>query len=331
MSYTESHIIQLSSLKATQKNNGTYLSDVNFSLQGLLKKNKNILSKNISVLHAQFPFTFYGINETNNVIKYQIGTGSIFTSYIPYGNYNATTLINALALAFATNSVVFNITFNKITGLVTFTHDTEDFTFYQSDNSILPIIGFLNNNYTSTALSLTAIYPLNTLGALNFQIHSNQLITKNFNSIQGGQSTLLATIPINVPSWGLIVYDNNTNVRNVLYNDVINNIDIQIFDNYGYLVNFNNSDWEITLILDINYKQDMQLQDMIIPFLLKNSSATTNVTEATTPRDLGTKDLGENQTNLEEPINTPNTKRALNGDVPLGTLVDDMELYLLSQ
>lgn len=257
MSYTESHIIQLSSLNATNKKNGTYLSDVAFSFQGLLKRKENILSKQISVLHAQFPFTFYAINANNNVIQYKIGAGTKYTSIIPEGNYNATTLINALNNEFIGNGVALNITFSQITGLISFSHATQNFTFFQVENSIMFNLGFTNDqNYTSTMNTLTGIYPLNVLGALNFQIYSNYLITKNYNSIQSNQSTLLATIPINTPAWGLISYDNNTNIRNVLYNDEINNIDIQIYDNYGDLVDFNNSDWEITLVLDIIYKVD---------------------------------------------------------------------------
>jgi hypothetical protein len=305
MSYTESHTIQLSSLKATQKNNGTYLSDVNFSFQGLLKKNKNILSTRISVLHAQFPFTFYAINSNNNVIKYQIGTGTIYTSYIPYGNYNVTTLITALNYAFSLNNVIFNMTFSQITGLITFSSSSL-FTFFQTDNSILPVLGFLNNNYTSVSNSLTGIYPLNVLGPLNFQIYSNQLITKNYNSVQGGQSTLLATIPIAVASWGLITYDNNTNIRNVLYNEVINNIDIQIFDNYGYLVNFNNSDWEITLILEIDYKQENNDIKELMTMLRVSASLQKEKTV-------------ESQEKNEQTVEEPNLDST------------DMELYLLSQ
>lgn len=257
MSFTESHIIQLSSLNATNKNNGSFLSDVAFSFQGLLKRKDNILSKQISVLHAQFPFTFYAINNNNNVIKYQVGTGDIYTSLIPEGNYNANTLISALNTAFIANGVSFTITFSQITGLIRFSHAVDNFTFYQVENSIMSNLGFTNNeNYTSVGNVLIGIYPLNVLGALNLQLYSNFLITKNYNSIQSNQSTLLATIPINTPSWGLISYDNNTNIRNVLYNEEINNIDIKIYDNYGDLVDFNNSDWEITLVLDIIYKVD---------------------------------------------------------------------------
>lgn len=299
MSYTESHIVQLSSIKADLKKNGSFLSDVAFSMQGLLKRDASIVSKQISVLHAQFPLTIYAINTNNNKIKYQIGTGTIYTSIIPEGNYTATTLISALNSAFLANSVVLTLTFSQITGKLTFTHLTSDFTFYVIDNSLMQVLGFTTKvNYSSSSKSLTGLYPVNILGALNFQIFSHNLITKNFNSLQGGGSTILATIPINTMMWGVAIYDNNTSIRNVLYNDVINNIDIQIYDNYGYLVNFNNSDWEITIVLDITYL-----------------------------------DVSQDNSILAQPQYNPNTQDNTQDNPPDADApnTDDMELYLLSQ
>jgi hypothetical protein len=326
MSYTETHIIQLSSMNATLKNNGSYLSNVIFSLQGLLKRDSRIINKRISVLHAQFPLTIYAVNDNNNKFKYQIDTGSIFTITIPKGNYNATSLIETLNSLFAINSTIFNITFSQITGLISFNY-TSNFTFYQVEKSIMTVLGFQNINYTSVSNSLTAPYPLNILGALNFQIYSSQLLTKNYNSIQKGQSTLLATIPINTITWGVASYDNNTNIRNILYNDVINNIDIQIYDNLGNLIDFNNNDWEITLVLDIEYNSSSETK----PLEKELNNLNTNISQLT-----------DYLANLNQPPDTPQDNQGNQGNqVPLEDNLDtqqdtpiettDMELYLLSR
>lgn len=317
MSYTEEHIIQLSSKNADLKNNGSYLSDVVFSFQGLLKRNERIKSKSISVLHAQFPLTTYAVNYSNNVIKYSVGGGSVYTSVITRGNYNAQTLLSALSTAFSANGVSITMAFSQITGLVTFSHLSQDFTFYEVDNSILPVIGLDNTTITSIANTLVCPYPLNTLGALNFQIQSHQLITKNYNSRAGGQSTLLSTIPITCVTWGLVAYDNTTGVRNILYNDVINSIDIQIYDNTGYLVNFNNADWEITLVLEIEYLE----KDPIVKIAdTLNQVATTleNTVESILPQP--------DTSNTDQTANTDTTDTT--DETPADTT--DMELWLLT-
>jgi hypothetical protein len=80
--------------------NSTLNSKINFEIPRFITKQSNILYHSIKLLHAEIPYSFYIINETNN--KLNVNINSINNFYvIPVGNYNAFTLkevLNALTL-----------------------------------------------------------------------------------------------------------------------------------------------------------------------------------------------------------------------------------------
>ena len=67
----------------------------------------------------------------------------------------------------------------------------------------------------------------------------------------------LKSIPVNVPPFGLILYNNNENIEILVKNSQIYNLNIEIYDDDNNLINFNNQDWSITLelrtTLNLNY------------------------------------------------------------------------------
>ena len=113
MVFFDNKIITLNSAYGS-KQNGTMSSFVQFNFQGLLKEENSIIRSYISVVNAQFPASFYTINNVNNsfvlvfpeLIETNIDpfptNGSSFigeitptftsqyTISIPNGNYNAT-------------------------------------------------------------------------------------------------------------------------------------------------------------------------------------------------------------------------------------------------
>ena len=125
MVFFDNKIITLNSAYGS-KQNGTMSSFVQFNFQGLLKEENSIIRSYISVVNAQFPASFYTINNVNNsfVLVLPDLFNSPFTISIPTGNYNATSLISALIPAFASLSIPFtmSITINKLTGRLTLNH-----------------------------------------------------------------------------------------------------------------------------------------------------------------------------------------------------------------
>ena len=118
MVYQDNRIITLNSNDG-EKLNGTYLSKINFSFSGLLKNEKNLIRSYITVLNAQFPVSFYIIDETDNILYYTNG----ITNYditLSIGNYNGNQMVTALNAGFTTNSIPITAFLNSQTGILSF-------------------------------------------------------------------------------------------------------------------------------------------------------------------------------------------------------------------
>jgi hypothetical protein len=93
---TDTIEIYLNSKTANKQNNGT--SDVTFHLPPIevLKDEKAY----VNVKQAVIPFSFYNVNETNNLLNFSIEISQqSFNTYsisIPFGNYNINQLISYL-------------------------------------------------------------------------------------------------------------------------------------------------------------------------------------------------------------------------------------------
>ena len=273
-SYTDNKLINLSSESANQFYNTTYLSHVSFNTPGLLIKNPFLKKVELSVIHAEIPVSFYTINYTNSYFKYKLDTGPILTQQVPVGNYNANSLISALLTLI--NDANFQIIINKVTGVIQFHHNKTFIIYTDNTYSIGKVLGFdLNTSYTSTELplyTLTAIYPLNLLGIKKINISSQNLITNNFSSAIGSTS-LINSISVDQPPFGLIVYQNTGGAKFTLSNTDINKIDLQLYDEDFNYINFNNINWSILFCLYITY----EMPAITIPTQIENKPIDNNI------------------------------------------------------
>jgi hypothetical protein len=250
----EHKLITLNSRYAN-KINGTYNSNVLFYFKGILTEEDDIISSNICIMNAQIPVSFYTINETNNY--FVINVSDII---IPTGNYNGNSLITALntamyaVLGFSTPT----ITLSPSTGKLTFTSTSGfpiDIIFPTNlltggINYTHRILGF-NPSSSTVGLSIDAPYLLNLLGINRLAIRSNKLAISSYNSVSLNLGITLATIPVDVPSFSLINYTNQTDLnKSVLRVKVIDEIDISIVDEDNNLINMNNTEWTIALVLE---------------------------------------------------------------------------------
>jgi hypothetical protein len=246
--FTETKIINLNSRNSI-KGNSTFLSDVYFSINGLLKDEEDILERYISIQNAQIPFSFYNINVYNNMLKIQIGA-TIYTLTLIRGNYNATSLITEIQNQLTNNGITdITLGVSSTTGLLTITKTTGSFSLISSGSTIYEALGFVvGTNYTSVSQKIISPYPLNLLGTLRLRICSYELSTSNIDFS-------LITLPIEVGNFGLIQYTNMTNIRVTLNNTSLDGFDISIIDDDNNYINFNNINWTMTFVLDIVRKR----------------------------------------------------------------------------
>lgn len=270
--YIDQRIITLSSNNATQ-NNGSFLSDVYFNFKGLIKQDLDIREIQISVQNAQIPNSFYNINVYNNILilDYSSPLPFEFTFTLTRGNYNSTNLITEIIAQFASQGITdITITISSITGVLTFTRASPDDFSILSTGTINAVLGFEENTtYTSVGGELTPPFPLNLLGLLKLKLASFEIQTGNFDSSVSSNLNILATIPIESGSFGLILYDNISNTQAIINNKTLDGFDLQIYGDDDNLVNLNGINWNISLLLAITRVryQDTKttFKDLIFP------------------------------------------------------------------
>lgn len=249
----ETKLISLNSSNATYKNNSYYLSDVEFFFPNLLTSDNTVNKIELSLLHAEIPVSFYTINYSNSFFKFKIDVDPVQNLQLPVGNYNANSLITALNTLINDNNFI--ITISKITGKLTFQHNKPFIIYTDNNYSIGKILGFnLGLSYSSSATNpytLSTPFPLNLLGIKKINIESTELYTNNVSSYNSSTLSLIQSLPVDQPSYGLIVYENKTGIKNLLKIRDINKIDIKLTDEDHNLINFNNVDWTILFSLTI--------------------------------------------------------------------------------
>jgi hypothetical protein len=249
--YIENKTIILNSDNAT-KMNGDYNSSVYFQFVGLLNDDPSIRSVSLAVQNAQFPYSFYNVNVYNNLLKISVNSSPAVVLALTRGNYNATTLISEIQAQLTSNGITdITISISSITGLLTFTKSTGSFTIYNDGSTCFKLLGFSVQNYSSTGGVLVAPFPLNLLGTLKIRIASYRLSINSIDSSVNGSLNVLTSIPINAGNFGLVMYENTTNITNPLNLRALDGFDLEILDDDGNLINFNNAYWTLSLLMQI--------------------------------------------------------------------------------
>jgi hypothetical protein len=320
----ESIQINLNSKYATQNFNAPLNSSLYFSFPSLLQEDPAISYKTVSVTNAQIPVSFYIINEYNNTLFWD-DDGTLTTTTFTLGNYTATQFITEWKNQISNN---FPLTINRNTGIFTFQHN-KLFTFYGNGSTIFEVLGFdPSQDYSSTTgggqHTLTAPYLCNFAGITRLSIRSSVLTVQNRDAIDNGSSTFeITTIPVNVPSYGVIKYENIVGFEGVLNVKSLNGFDIQIYDDDGNLIDFNGVHWNISLQINI-YKQ-VQNEDIktLGEILKSNLESLGNVADSGSGEDSGNvADSGnigsaEDSGNVEDAEDSGNVEDAGNQEVDI--------------
>lgn len=297
-----SKYVNMNSANAFIKNNGTYNSDLVFKFPGLVKPEQHITSVQFQLVDAQIPVSFYNINYTNNTLNYQISSVS-YSITADIGNYNFNTLASQLISKFLINGHTFTITLNKQNGIITLATPASNFILQVS--SLFSVLGLFLSNHTSSSFSLTADYPLNLLGITKIKIQSTNLNTYNVDSSNYGFSNNIGLIPVDQPSFGLIVYENKSTSKFLLRDNRVDEIDIQLVDQNNNLINFNNIDWNLTILIELEYEIESLSQIQMTDILKEQNKLLASLTDSQAPPQV-----------QEQPINPVTT--------------DDLEFFLYS-
>ena len=248
MVYQDNRLITLNSQDGEQMN-GTYLSNIKFNFSGLLQDDIYLVRTYITVLNAQFPVSFYIIDETDNILYYTDNSVSK-TLELTSANYNGNQMVTALNTGFTANSSPITCFLAPQTGILYFSITGGNNITFLSTSTVKNILGFDVDISSSSLLKLP--YQLNLLGKKKLFINSNNLRNSAFTSKSFSSVQTIATIPVDQPPYGLINYASISDLeKNILFNRSLDVIDIQIFDEDNKYINFQNINWSITLCLTI--------------------------------------------------------------------------------
>lgn len=252
--YTETMLINLNAGNAL-KNNGSFLSDVYFNFKNVIQDVDNLLEVEISVANAQIPYSFYNINVYNNVLNIDYN-GTPYTLTLTRGNYNATNLITEINTQLINAGITgVTITISSITGTLSISSGGT-LQILSLGSTIYQVLGLeTGTDYTAPFI---APYPLNLLGTLRLRICSYELITYNLDSTSMTTLNVLATIPIESSTFGVILYDNISNIKTRLNNTQLDGFDILILDDNNNPVNFNGVSWCISLLITMTKERQLR-------------------------------------------------------------------------
>ena len=256
MVYQDNRIITLNSQDG-EKKNGTYLSNINFNFSGLLSEDKNLIRTYITVLNAQFPVSFYIIDETDNILNYT--ENSVPKSItISIGNYNGNQMVTALNAGFIANGSPITVSLNSQNGILTFIITGGISITILATSTIKSILGFEEDITSTTFIKMP--YQLNLLGKKKLFINSNHLRNSAFSSKSLACVQTIATIPVDQPPYAMINYTSVSDLeKNILFNRSLDMLDIQIVDEDNKYVDFRNINWSITLCLTIEKDDKVKL------------------------------------------------------------------------
>ncbi len=241
---TEKIQLILNSKRANQYLNGT--TDCIFTVPNITIKKRHRAS--ISVIDAVIPYSFYNINDTNNILNYKVNSIP-YSLIITKANYNINTLITYLTSQLQPG---FSINYSSATNKITFTHSSLEFSFLSS-STCFELIGFEDNvTYSSTSQVLISTIGINFFTIRNLQISSSNFILNNINSVTPNKASIITSIPIDSQMGSIINYKNINDITSIIHEiHNLTNLHIQLLDQDGDLLNLNGLHWNINLLLII--------------------------------------------------------------------------------
>ena len=187
-------------------------------------------------------------NQQNNKFQFQVSTSQVNTALSAVSNF---TIVNFAILAGSPNCI-FGLSGAKITNQVDSTQ--------QNSPGITDASGNLNL-YSDVCVDLG--------GTRAVFVKCMNIHTPGYDSRTKYSGSTLARVPVIQEPFGITFWKNDTNFKCACSLKNVSNLEIQIVDEFGSLVDFNLIDWTMTLQLDIINASDESLTDFTpnVPFI----------------------------------------------------------------
>lgn len=257
-------------------------SDCNFIIPAPI-----LMAKAFEISHMEIPHTFFNINSTNNVIRWQDGMATNQTSTIPAGNYTIDTLLTEIGTqmtADTSDGLTYTATKNDTTKKITIDNGDPgnfelDWDFSDATLNLAKILGFtltegaeefygdfgVAGAFPSSSSSYTGshnywvgfprnIYVRSNLG-FKTKEHVSRAITVNStnSNIDQAQYGIIRKIPLNT-TYGDTIIDSpqlNTEIYQFRSIGQISNVSFELLDDNFNQIDLNGQSWSCELIFHI--------------------------------------------------------------------------------
>ena len=225
-----------------------YKSQIEYDIPSMIVRDESIEYIQFSLTDAVIPVSFYGVNETNNVLVYT-ENGVSKTIYFNYGNYNANYFMSEFKRLLGSN---WNITLNNYNSVFTITNSVYSFSL-SSNSTIDYVIGF-SDNLSSVLIngvnSITLTRCCNYLPLPRICIRCPELANTTIVGSSPADDVLI-TIPNNSKPNGQIYYQNQTQAKLLFRHHELSRFVVSITDEDGNYLNFNGVSSFFTIQFDI--------------------------------------------------------------------------------
>lgn len=203
------------------------------------------------------PYTFYVLPQQTFIFWYNAGSYNI---NVPAGNYNnlslAITIENLINNAVPAPGIV--ITYNQNTNKYLFTATGGNVIQFDFSSVTVPAnqnlgvsLGMILPSDTGLVIApatvVESIYQAYLVSTKALYLKSSALRLYNTSYFQNKLSNVIQTIPINVNSYNMIIWENISPIIFYYSEQTICNLDFELCDDYGNTINLNNYSFIIEL------------------------------------------------------------------------------------
>jgi len=264
----ESKLIVLNSADATKLNGGMN-SNVIFEFNDVMLKSNDIVYTTLAVLDAEIPASYYNVNSINNTTS--ITRNSVnYNIVVSPGNYNVLQFITEFKSRYTiATSGTLAMSFDAITGKLSIQDTAFDLIINDNLSTSYILLGAVKGTsptFSKTATPMNSFDSLaNFLGITRIKLLSDTLVSRNIDSNNMTTTTVIDTLGASAGDFGLTVY-NSLGRETLLLAKRIQEIDIQIKDQFNNFIDFNFTNWNISLILNIHRQSGSNTGDGIINY-----------------------------------------------------------------
>jgi hypothetical protein len=130
-------------------------------------------------------------------------------------------------------------------------------------NNCFRLLGFVNYNTTTYVDNLTSDSIINLGGTQVLYISLENVNLSSNTSKQNINTNIIEAITVDVLIGSSQSFSNTNNSKFKVNENFINSINIRIFDEYGYLVDFNSVDWFISIGVIFSYENQYIAPQML--------------------------------------------------------------------